>query len=70
MADQQEHAHDDAHAVHHKFDFGYALAHHNLPYPAVEWIHNAPIIIFDLSKYGIKTVSTILPKPRMKSCCR
>lgn len=39
----------------HGFSFQGALEHHNLAYPAVEWLHWKPILIFDLAKYTTKS---------------
>ena len=39
----------------HGFSFQGALEHHNLAYPAIEWLHWKPILIFDLAKYTTKS---------------
>lgn len=47
-------SHDDAHsgAHHAPFSMKAALEHHNGPYPAIEWVHNKPILIFNAEKYA------------------
>ncbi len=56
----------DAHAapgVHH-FDFPAALAHHNLPYPALEPVHGQPLLIFDAAAYARINADTLAADPR------
>lgn len=51
---------DDAahpHAFH--FDFDAVRAHHTMPYPAIEWLHGKPIIIFNLAGYAGKNVQEL-----------
>jgi F-type H+-transporting ATPase subunit a len=46
-ADVVGNGHEAAHDAHHGFDMGQSLVHHNMPYPAVEWLHNKPLLIFN-----------------------
>lgn len=39
-----------------KFDISAALAHHVLAYPAIEYMHGAPVLILDLPSYAAKNL--------------
>ncbi|MFW5882013.1 MAG: F0F1 ATP synthase subunit A [Planctomycetota bacterium] len=53
-----------AHAAH-RFDFPAALAHHNLPYPALEPVHGQPLLIFDAAAYARINAEALAADPRI-----
>lgn len=55
------HAADPGHAFH--FDFDAVRAHHTMPYPAIEWFHHKPVIIFNLAGYAGKNVGVLSQDP-------
>jgi F-type H+-transporting ATPase subunit a len=38
------------------FSFEEVLAHHNHAFPAIEWLHHKPILVFNLAKYADKNL--------------
>ena len=49
----------------HGFSFQAALNHHNMPYPAIEWLHYKPVLIFNL--LNIPCLSQIIGTRLVKS---
>ncbi len=45
------------------FNFDAVRAHHTMPYPAIEWLHGKPIIIFNLAAYTGKNVQELQQHP-------
>lgn len=58
-ADQHNH-HDHGH---HGFDFAYEMAHHNLPYPAIQPFHGLTVLILDNGKYSLKNYDELSHDP-------
>lgn len=46
--------HGAAHA--HEWTFGAVLSHHNHAFPAIEWLHGKPLVIFNLPAYAAKNL--------------
>ena len=56
-----DHGHGDAH--HHPFSIAATMLHHNMPYPAMEWVHGKPIITFDRATYAAMNFETLSHDP-------
>lgn len=52
----------DAHAEH-AFDITSAMMHHNMPYPAMEWVHGRPFIVFDRGLYAAINYDLLAHQP-------
>ncbi len=46
-----------------RFNFDAVRAHHTMPYPAIEWLHGRPVIIFNLAAYTGKNVQELQQHP-------
>ncbi|MBA2479607.1 MAG: F0F1 ATP synthase subunit A [Planctomycetes bacterium] len=47
----------------HRFDFNALNASHNSPYPAIEWIHGHPMLIFNLAEYADVNLPALTASP-------